>query len=124
MLKHFLHAQFSSNLAIEFESNLNSRKIVLEVCDTIVKRAENLGGAGIVGILQKIEDDSKGAIFGKRTVVAMDGGLYERYPQYRRYLKESVRASWTRNIPLHCHRAFKGWLWDWGRSFGCYKLQV
>ncbi|XVF35966.1 hypothetical protein REPUB_Repub19eG0017600 [Reevesia pubescens] len=72
------------------ESNLNSRKIVLEVCDTIVKRAGRLAGAGIVGILQKIEEDSKGAIFGKRTVVAMDGGLYERYPQYRRYLKEAV----------------------------------
>ncbi|XVF63696.1 hypothetical protein PTKIN_Ptkin09bG0107400 [Pterospermum kingtungense] len=72
------------------ESNLNSRKIVLEVCDTIVKRAGRLAGAGIVGILQKIEEDSKGAIFGKRTVVAMDGGLNEHYPQYRRYLKEAV----------------------------------
>ncbi|XVE94571.1 hypothetical protein REPUB_Repub02eG0020200 [Reevesia pubescens] len=72
------------------ESNLNLRKIVLEVCDTIVKRAGRLAGARIVGILQKIEEDSKGAIFGKRTVVAMDGGLYERYPQYRRYLKEAV----------------------------------
>ncbi|XVF73903.1 hypothetical protein PTKIN_Ptkin13bG0018100 [Pterospermum kingtungense] len=72
------------------ESNLSSRKIVLEVCDTIVRRAGRLAGAGIVGILQKIEEDSKGVIFGKRTVVAMDGGLYERYPQYRRYLKESV----------------------------------
>ncbi|KAH1057979.1 hypothetical protein J1N35_036044 [Gossypium stocksii] len=72
------------------ESNLISRKIVLEVCDTIVKRAARLAGAGIVGILQKIEEDTKDAIFGKRTVVAMDGGLYERYPQYRRYLKEAV----------------------------------
>ncbi|XP_012449811.1 hexokinase-2, chloroplastic [Gossypium raimondii] len=72
------------------ESNLSSRKIVLEVCDTVVKRAARLAGAGIVGILQKIEKDTKDAIFGKRTVVAMDGGLYERYPQYRRYLKEAV----------------------------------
>ncbi|MBA0671994.1 hypothetical protein Goklo_029093 [Gossypium klotzschianum] len=72
------------------ESNLSSRKTVLEVCDTVVKRAARLAGAGIVGILQKIEKDTKDAIFGKRTVVAMDGGLYERYPQYRRYLKEAV----------------------------------
>ncbi|KAA3476319.1 hexokinase-2, chloroplastic-like [Gossypium australe] len=72
------------------ETNLSSRKIVLEVCDTIVKRAARLAGAGIVGILQKIEEDTKDAIFRKRTVVAMDGGLYERYPQYRRYLKEAV----------------------------------
>ncbi|KAJ0025185.1 hypothetical protein Pint_09384 [Pistacia integerrima] len=72
------------------ESNLNARKIVVEVCDTIVKRGGRLAGAGIVGILQKMEDDSKGLIFGKRTVVAMDGGLYENYPQYRKYLQEAV----------------------------------
>ncbi|OMO75407.1 Hexokinase [Corchorus olitorius] len=72
------------------DSDLNSRKIVLEVCDTFVKRAGRLAGAGIVGILQKIEEDTKGTVFGKRTVVAMDGGLYERYPQYRQYLTEAV----------------------------------
>ncbi|XVE69741.1 hypothetical protein DITRI_Ditri10aG0015500 [Diplodiscus trichospermus] len=71
----------------QVESNLNSRKIVLEVCDTIVKRSGRLAGAGIVRILQKLVEDSKGAIFGKRTVVAMEGGLYESYPQYRKYLK-------------------------------------
>ena len=37
-----------------------------------------------------MEEDSKGLIFGKRTVVAMDGGLYEHYPQYRRYMREAV----------------------------------
>ncbi|KAM5565111.1 hexokinase-2, chloroplastic [Rosa sericea] len=72
------------------ESNPSARKIVVEVCDTIVKRGGRLAGAGIVGILQKMEEDSKGVIFGKRTVVAMDGGLYENYPQYRTYLSEAV----------------------------------
>ncbi|KDP36930.1 hypothetical protein JCGZ_08221 [Jatropha curcas] len=72
------------------ESSSSARKIVVEVCDTIVKRGGRLAGAGIVGILQKMEEDSKGLIFGKRTVVAMDGGLYEHYPQYRRYLQEAV----------------------------------
>ncbi|ONI32404.1 hypothetical protein PRUPE_1G366000 [Prunus persica] len=72
------------------ESNLSARKIVVDVCDTVVKRGGRLAGAGIVGILQKMEEDSKGLIFGKRTVVAMDGGLYENYPQYRRYLQEAV----------------------------------
>ncbi|KAJ1397621.1 Hexokinase, binding site [Sesbania bispinosa] len=73
------------------ESNLSARKTVLEVCDTIVKRGGSLAGAGIVGILQKMEEDSKGLIFGKRTVVAIDGGLYENYPQYRGYLLDSVK---------------------------------
>lgn len=73
------------------ESNLSERKTVLEVCDTIVKRGGSLAGAGIVGILQKMEEDSKGLIFGKRSVVAIDGGLYENYPQYRTYLQHSVK---------------------------------
>lgn len=62
----------------------------MEVCDTIVKRGGRLAGAGIVGILQKMEEDSKGQIFGRRTVVAMDGGLYENYPQYRGYIQAAV----------------------------------
>ncbi|KAF0907011.1 hypothetical protein E2562_014632 [Oryza meyeriana var. granulata] len=37
-----------------------------------------------------MENDSKEQIFGQRTVVVMDGGLYENYPQYRRYMKEAV----------------------------------
>lgn len=77
-------------LSYQVKSNLNARKIVLEVCDTIVKRGGRLAGAGIVGILQKIEEDTKGQIYRKRTVVAMDGGLYEHYPQYRRYVKDAV----------------------------------
>lgn len=73
------------------ESDLNARKTVVDVCDTIVKRGGRLAGAGIVGILKKMEEDSKGVIFGrKRTVVAMNGGLYENYPQYRGYLQDAV----------------------------------
>lgn len=72
-------------------SSLSARKTVVEVCDTIAKRGGRLAGAGIVGILQKMEQDSKGLIFGKRTVVAMDGGLYENHPQYRRYLQDAVQ---------------------------------
>ncbi|KAK3424909.1 hypothetical protein EUGRSUZ_F01647 [Eucalyptus grandis] len=72
------------------ESNLSARKVVVEVCDTIAKRGGRLAGAGIVGILQKMEEDSKGLIFGKRTVVAMDGGLYENYSKYRGYMHGAV----------------------------------
>ncbi|KAL8144126.1 hypothetical protein V2J09_017158 [Rumex salicifolius] len=72
------------------QSDVSSRRIVLEACDAIVKRGGRLAGAGIVGILQKMEEDSRGLIFGKRTVVAMDGGLYENYPQYRMYLQSAV----------------------------------
>ncbi|XP_022152278.1 hexokinase-2, chloroplastic [Momordica charantia] len=71
------------------ESDLSVRKIAVEVCDTIAKRGGRLAGAGIVGVLQKIEN-FEDLRLGKRRVVAMDGGLYENYPQYRSYLKEAV----------------------------------
>jgi len=75
----------------QVESDIKARKIVVEICDTIVKRGACLVGAGIVGILQKMEEDTKGVIFGKRTVVAVEGGVYETYPQYRRYLQDAVK---------------------------------
>lgn len=72
------------------QSSLEARRIIVEACDCIVKRGGRLAGAGIAGILQKMENDSKGLIFGQRTVVAMDGGLYENYPQYGKYMEEAV----------------------------------
>lgn len=74
----------------QIEANLNARRTVVEVCDTIIERGGRLAGAGIVGILQKMEQDSKGIVLAKRTVVAVDGGLYENYPQYRASLRDSV----------------------------------
>ncbi|KAJ7957862.1 Phosphotransferase [Quillaja saponaria] len=41
------------------ESNLSARKTVIDVCDTIVKRGGRLAGAGIVGILQKMDEGLK-----------------------------------------------------------------
>uniref|UniRef100_N1QQB7 Phosphotransferase n=1 Tax=Aegilops tauschii TaxID=37682 RepID=N1QQB7_AEGTA len=37
-----------------------------------------------------MKNDSKGLILGRRIVVAMDGGLYENYPQYRLYMVEAM----------------------------------
>ncbi|CAI0435739.1 unnamed protein product [Linum tenue] len=92
------------NATQKVESNLSSRKVALEVCDAIVKRGGRLAGAGIVGILQKMDQDSKGSIYGKRTVVAMDGGLYEHYPQYRGYMQRAVEellgSEISRNIVI------------------------
>lgn len=70
------------------ESPLQMRKLVVEVCSIVAKRAARLAGAGIVGILKKIGRD--GTTQGRRTVVAMDGGLYEHYPIFRAELKLAV----------------------------------
>lgn len=94
------------------------RKLVLAVCDAVCLRGARLAAAGIVGILKKIgrdgsmangmsrrkssisleqnhvydfEDDSALQHSGSgKTVVAMDGGLYEHYSKFRSYLQAAV----------------------------------
>jgi len=72
-------------------SSLSTRKIVVELCRTVAERGARLAGAGVVGILKKIGRDHVNEAAGKkRTVVAMDGGLYEHYPLFREYLQNAV----------------------------------
>jgi hexokinase len=76
-------------------TSLAVRKIVYEVCDTVAERGARLAAAGIVGILKKIGRDgthSKWKVASEcgKTVVAMDGGLYERYSKFRAYMQAAV----------------------------------
>lgn len=91
------------------------RKIVLAVCDIVCQRGARLAAAGIVGILKKIGRDgsSTNGLIRRtsaleqndvngvhdelpvtsgsgKTVVAMDGGLYEHYVEFRNYMQEAV----------------------------------
>ena len=78
---------------------LKVRKLVVKVCDVVTRRATRLAAAGIVGILKKIGRDGSGGITGgrsrsdikmKRTVVAVEGGLYTSYTMFREYLHEAM----------------------------------
>lgn len=78
---------------------LKVRKLVVKVCDVVTRRAARLAAAGIVGILKKIGRDGSGGITGgrsrsdikmKRTVVAIEGGLYTSYTMFREYLHEAM----------------------------------
>lgn len=62
-----------------------ARDVVVEVCDIVAERGARLVGAGIVGILKKI-----GRIEHKRSVVIVEGGLYEHYRIFRNYLHSSI----------------------------------
>ena len=93
------------------KTDLPSRRIVHDVCDIVTMRSARLAAAGIVGILKKIGGDSwdsSGQTSGTlktinrnsrvgnaklatgKIVVAMDGGLYEHYTQYRLYMQAAV----------------------------------
>ncbi|XP_044479267.1 probable hexokinase-like 2 protein [Mangifera indica] len=66
-------------------SSIMARDVVVEVCDIVAERGARLVGAGIVGILKKI-----GRIEHKRSVVIVEGGLYEHYRLFRNYLHSSI----------------------------------
>ncbi|RAL46641.1 hypothetical protein DM860_004920 [Cuscuta australis] len=62
-----------------------SRAIVSDICDIVAQRAARLVGAGVIGILNKLERLDK-----RISIVTVDGGLYEHYRVFRSYLNGSV----------------------------------
>ena len=88
---------------------LKLRKVVVKVCDVVTRRAARLAAAGIVGILKKIGRDGSGGIAGgrrsdmkmKRTVVAIEGGLYSSYTLFRDYLHEALNDILGEDIARH-----------------------
>lgn len=62
-----------------------ARAVVSEVCDIVAERGARLSGAGILGIIKKL-----GRIENKKSVVTVEGGLYEHYRVFRNYLNSSV----------------------------------
>ena len=71
----------------------------MKICDIVTRRAARLAAAGIVAILQKIgrdgtlcstTNDRKIRGEPKRSVIAIEGGLYQGYSVFREYLNEAV----------------------------------
>ena len=66
------------------------RKVIVELCNIIATRGARLSAAGILGILKKMGRDTSRKGGKQRTVIAMDGGLYEHYAEYRKCLENSL----------------------------------
>jgi hexokinase len=60
------------------------------VCDIVAKRGACLAAAGILGILKKLGRDVPGSDK-QRTVIAVDGGLYEHYTVFSKTLESTLR---------------------------------
>lgn len=89
---------------------LKVRKLVVKICDVVTRRAARLAAAGIVGILKKIGRDGSGGISSgrtrsdvkmRRTVVAIEGGLYKKYTMFREYLHEALTEILGEEIAQH-----------------------
>ncbi|XP_010924444.1 hexokinase-2 isoform X2 [Elaeis guineensis] len=74
-------------------TSLKTRKLVVKVCDIIAKRGARLAAAGILGVLKKQGRDTalRDGSDMQRTVIAMDGGLYEHYTIFSNCLETTLR---------------------------------
>jgi hexokinase len=73
------------------DTSLEARYITLHVCDLVAERGARLAAAGIYGILKKLGKDKLPNDFSQqRTVVAMDGGLYEHYKKFSSCLEATL----------------------------------
>ncbi|CAL9130884.1 unnamed protein product [Musa acuminata var. zebrina] len=77
--------------------SLKAKMIVVRVCDMVTRRAARLAAAGIIGILKKIGRDGSGGVASgrtkgkpRRTVVAIERGLYTNYSMFRVYMNEAI----------------------------------
>ncbi|XAR62363.1 Hexokinase [Bertholletia excelsa] len=91
------------------------RKLVVNVCDVVTRRAARLAAAGIVGILKKIGRDGSGGITSgrssrigshgsskiRRSVVAIEGALYTSYSMFREYLNEALSEILGEEVSPH-----------------------
>ncbi|CAM0954394.1 unnamed protein product [Alopecurus aequalis] len=71
-------------------TSLKTRQLVVAVCDIVAKRGARLAAAGMYGILKKLGRDIPSSDK-HRTVIAIDGGLYEHYTVFSETLERTLR---------------------------------
>ncbi|KAM0034675.1 putative hexokinase [Helianthus debilis subsp. tardiflorus] len=82
-------------------TSLSTRKTVVEICNILATRGARLAAAGILGILKKTGRDSFRDGELPNTVIAMDGGLYEHYSEYRNCLENTLNELVGEKLAKH-----------------------
>ncbi|KAB5552647.1 hypothetical protein DKX38_009958 [Salix brachista] len=72
-------------------TSLKMRKAIVELCDIVATRGARLSAAGIVGILKKLERDTVKDGEKQKSVVALDGGLYEHYSKFSTCMESALK---------------------------------
>ncbi|XP_057439887.1 hexokinase-1-like [Lotus japonicus] len=72
-------------------TSLKMRKIVVELCDIVASRGARLAAAGILGILKKLGRDIVKGEEKQKSVIALDGGLFEHYTEFRTCLEGTLK---------------------------------
>lgn len=72
-------------------TSLKMRKVVVELCDIVATRGARLSAAGIVGILKKLGRDTVRDGEKQKSVIALDGGLFEHYTKFSACMQSTVK---------------------------------
>ncbi|KNA07587.1 hypothetical protein SOVF_169560 [Spinacia oleracea] len=72
-------------------SSLKVRKIIVDVCDVIASRGACISAAGILGIIKKLGRDTLKQGENQKSVIALDGGLFEHYAKFRECMEDSLK---------------------------------
>lgn len=80
----FVFAQIST-------TSLKMRKAIVELCDIVAARGARLSAAGIVGILKKLGRDTMKDGEMQKSVIALDGGLFEHYTKFRTSMESTLK---------------------------------
>lgn len=62
----------------------------MELCDIVATRAARLAASGILGILKKLGRDTVKEGENQKSVIALDGGLFEHYTEFRNCLESTL----------------------------------
>ncbi|GAB4852662.1 hexokinase A [Ancistrocladus abbreviatus] len=72
-------------------TSLKMRKMIVELCDIVATRGARIAAAGIFGIIKKLGRDTVKEGEKQKTVIALDGGLYEHYTRFRECLEKTIK---------------------------------
>ncbi|XP_057417478.1 hexokinase-1-like [Lotus japonicus] len=72
-------------------TSLKMRKIVVELCDIVASRGARLAAGAILGILKKLGRDTIKVDEKQKSVIALDGGLFEHYTKFRTCLESALK---------------------------------
>ncbi|KAI3855317.1 hypothetical protein MKX03_026970 [Papaver bracteatum] len=72
------------------DTYFETRRVVVELCNIVATHVARLSAAGILGILKKMGKDTVNEGEKQRTVIAVDGGLFEHYTEFRCCLESTV----------------------------------
>ncbi|KAK9715422.1 hypothetical protein RND81_06G163800 [Saponaria officinalis] len=72
-------------------TSLKTRKVIVDICDIIASRGACISAAGILGILKKLGRDTLKQGENQKSVIALDGGLFEHYTKFRDCMEDALK---------------------------------